>query len=146
MNRMEKEYGDDGMDGLVPPSKSSSSLEIHDDSSFEPSSYGPSKQQKSLLWYIATVQAFVIIYRTEVLLGTTLAICIGIAFAQSYHGKHKTISPFQRAQIGHDYTAVTSKYDLTLGSIDHWCVRGDDNSCRCEDPLEPMSKRSSKKW
>ncbi|KAL9182722.1 hypothetical protein ACHAXT_004001 [Thalassiosira profunda] len=146
MDRMEKEYGDDGIDGLVPPSKSSSSLEIYDDSSFEPPPYGPSKQQKSLLWYIATVQAFVIIYRTEVLLGTTLAICIGIAFAQSYHGKHKTVSPFQRAQIGHDYTAVTSKYDLTLGSIDHWCVRGDDNSCRCEDPLEPMSKRSSKKW
>lgn len=157
MDQLGKEYGDEdheALDGLVPPSSShrgsSSSLELEDEdtSSFAP--YSPNatapSQKKSLLWYLATIYAFIIIYRTEVFLGSTLAICITIAFSQSYHSRHKKINPFEAARIGHDYTAVTSKYDLTLGSIDHWCLHGDDNNCKCEDPLEPMSKRSSQKW
>mmetsp|Transcript_15198 Transcript_15198/g.36486 ORF Transcript_15198/g.36486 Transcript_15198/m.36486 type:complete len:485 (+) Transcript_15198:106-1560(+) len=145
MNEVGKEYGDNQLDGLVPPSKSSGILEVEDDdSSF--AQYAPTKPQKSLLFYVATVQAFIIIYRTEVMLGSILAICIGIAFSSSYHSHHKTFNPFEAAHIFHDYTSVTSMYDLSLGSIDHWCLRGDDNSCRCEDPLVPMSKRSSHKW
>lgn len=53
---------------------------------------------------------------------------------------------FKAAHVRTDYSEVKSKYDLTLGAVDHWCLRGDDNNCRCEDPLEPMSKRSSHKW
>ncbi|KAL7530652.1 hypothetical protein ACHAXR_006461 [Thalassiosira sp. AJA248-18] len=147
---MNQEYGDD--DALVPPSqsqkRSSSSLELEEDSTFAPAQYAPysQPQKKSLLFYLATIQAFIIIYRTEVFLGTTLAICITIAFSSSYQHKHKKRNAFEAARIGHDYTAVKSKYDLTLGAIDHWCLHGDDNNCRCEDPLEPMSKRSSHKW
>lgn len=146
MDQVGKEYGDEQLDGLVPPSQSSLEVGEGDDSSFAPS-YSPVKPKKSLLFYLATVQAFIIIYQTEVMLGSVLAISLGIAISSSYHGGHrKKVNPFEAAHISHDYTAVTSKYDLTLGSIDHWCLRGDDNNCRCEDPLEPMSKRSSHKW
>lgn len=145
---MAKEYGDGDLDGLVPPSQSSSSLELEDsdwtyDTGQPPL---PSKRKKSLLYYIATIQAFFIIYQTEVLLGATLAICLGIAFSSSYTHRHPKINPFTAARISHDYTSITSKYDLSLGAIDHWCLTGDDNNCRCEDPLVPMSKRGSKKW
>jgi len=139
----DKEYGED-LDGLVPPS---AALDIDKgESSWEPPPQLPSHNKKTCLFYLATIQAFLIIYQTEVLLGTTLAICLGIAFSTSYKHKHPKINPFSAAHIGHDYTSITSKYDLTLGSIDHWCLKGDDNNCRCEDPLEPMSKRGSKKW
>eukprot|EP00584_Thalassiosira_punctigera_P019308 CAMPEP_0172552348 /NCGR_PEP_ID=MMETSP1067-20121228/44384_1 /TAXON_ID=265564 ORGANISM="Thalassiosira punctigera, Strain Tpunct2005C2" /NCGR_SAMPLE_ID=MMETSP1067 /ASSEMBLY_ACC=CAM_ASM_000444 /LENGTH=487 /DNA_ID=CAMNT_0013340311 /DNA_START=115 /DNA_END=1578 /DNA_ORIENTATION=+ len=146
MDQVRKEYGDDTLDGLVPPShsQSSNSLEVEDE--YLASAYSPAKPKKSCLFYLATVQAFIIIYRAEVLLGTTLAICIGVAFSSSYHHRHKKVNAFDAAHIGHDYTLVKSKYDLSVGSIDHWCLHGDDNSCRCEDPLEPMSKRSSRKW
>ena len=50
------------------------------------------------------------------------------------------------ARIEHDYTSITSQYDLTLGFIDHWCLHGDDNNCKCDDPLEPSSRRSNPKW
>ena len=147
MDQADKEYGGgDDLDGLVPPSSTHSSLELEDECSYAPSSYKPTKRKKTCLYYIATVQAFFIIYQTEVLLGTTLAICLGIAFTSSYKHRHKKVNPFEAAHISHDYTTITSKYDLTLGSIDHWCLVGDDNNCRCEDPLEPMSKRGSHKW
>jgi len=139
--QLRKEYGDD-LDGLVPPSGGSASggrgnLEVDGDD------HTASAASKSLLFYVATVQAFVIIYRTEVLLGCSLAICLGIAVSSSTHTRRRKSNPFQAAHISE---ALTSQYDLSLGSIDHWCLRGDDNSCRCEDPLEPMSKRSSSKW
>ncbi len=31
-------------------------------------------------------------------------------------------------------------------TIDHWCLRGDDDSCRCEDPLVPVSRGEFKTW
>ena len=35
--------------------------------------------------------------------------------------------------VSHDWTTVESAYDLKAGDIDHWCLTGDDSSCRCED-------------
>merc|ERR1712183_132269 len=39
-----------------------------------------------------------------------------------------------------DYSSIHSKYDLSLGKIDHWCLQGGDRNCRCEDPLIPSSR------
>mmetsp|Transcript_10751 Transcript_10751/g.29654 ORF Transcript_10751/g.29654 Transcript_10751/m.29654 type:complete len:605 (-) Transcript_10751:57-1871(-) len=46
----------------------------------------------------------------------------------------------------HDHSFLDSKYNLKVGDIDHWCLRGDDNSCRCEDPLVPTSRADRKSW
>lgn len=48
--------------------------------------------------------------------------------------------------IKNDYTNIRSEYDLSLGKIDHWCIKGDNDSCRCEDPLEPNSRIEFKTW
>jgi len=42
--------------------------------------------------------------------------------------------------VENDYSSIQSKYDLKLGSIDHWCLKGGNEKCRCEDPLQPMSR------
>ena len=48
--------------------------------------------------------------------------------------------------MGGDYSAITSAYQLSLSKVDHWCVRGDNDSCRCEDPLEPAPRAEFKAW
>ena len=48
--------------------------------------------------------------------------------------------------IPNDYSRIHSEYDLSLGKIDHWCLKGDNDSCRCEDPLEPTSRGEYKSW
>jgi hypothetical protein len=48
--------------------------------------------------------------------------------------------------IKNDYSDIQSEYDLSLGKIDHWCLKGDNDSCRCEDPLEPNSRIEYKTW
>ena len=172
MSKVDKEYGDDDLDGLVPPSSARSPLELEEDDDYNEydASFAPPPLRKndksrgggggggggrSLLFYVATVQAFVIIYRTEVFLGCALAASVAVAITTSIRAKARGVrggggggskNPFEAARIEHDYTSVTSKYDLTLGFIDHWCLHGDDNTCRCDDPLEPSSRRSSPKW
>ena len=58
-----------------------------------------------------------------------------------------TFSPYQKMGImGADYSAITSAYDLSLSKVDHWCIQGDNDSCKCEDPLEPNSRAEFKSW
>ena len=48
--------------------------------------------------------------------------------------------------IPYDYSNIQSEYDLSIGKIDHWCLKGDNDSCRCEHPLEPTSRGEYKSW
>jgi hypothetical protein len=48
--------------------------------------------------------------------------------------------------IKHDHSNIQSKYDLSMGEIDHWCLGGGDKGCRCEDPLVPVSRAERKSW
>ena len=68
---------------------------------------------------------------------------IGIISFLSY----TLFSPYQQMGImGADYSAITSAYDLSLSKVDHWCIQGDNDSCKCEDPLEPNSRQEFKSW
>lgn len=55
-------------------------------------------------------------------------------------------NPTEHFGIVNDYTDITSQYDLTIGKIDHWCLKGDNDSCRCEDPLDPQSRGEFRTW
>lgn len=48
--------------------------------------------------------------------------------------------------IANDYSAITSQYDLSMNKIDHWCLKGDNDSCRCDDPLEPQARGEFRTW
>jgi hypothetical protein len=48
--------------------------------------------------------------------------------------------------IPHDYTGIQSKYDFTVKDIDHWCLKGDNDSCQCEDPLQPSPRSEFRAW
>ena len=48
--------------------------------------------------------------------------------------------------IHHDHSNIKSKYDLSMGSIDHWCLGGGDDRCGCEDPLIPLNRVEYRSW
>ena len=140
--RVRREYGDDdALDGLVPPSDGGAGKDAGGVSVV--GGRPPAASPRSLLWYLATLQAFAIVYRTEVALGAVLAASVGFAVGEIWRHRHpRARDPFAAAAIGRAY----SSYEHSLGGIDHWCLRGDDNSCRCEDPLEPMGKHEGELW
>jgi hypothetical protein len=35
---------------------------------------------------------------------------------------------------------------LKVGSIDHWCLGGGNDFCKCEDPLQPQARAEFRKW
>ena len=49
-------------------------------------------------------------------------------------------------KMGWDYSAIKSAYDLKINQVDHWCIQGDNDSCKCEDPLEAASRSEFKSW
>mmetsp|Transcript_11214 Transcript_11214/g.14759 ORF Transcript_11214/g.14759 Transcript_11214/m.14759 type:complete len:573 (-) Transcript_11214:182-1900(-) len=46
----------------------------------------------------------------------------------------------------HDHSFLDSIYNSEVSKIDHWCLRGDNDSCKCEDPLVPTSRGDRKSW
>lgn len=46
----------------------------------------------------------------------------------------------------HDHSNIKSMYDLSMGSIDHWCLGGGNKHCNCEDPLVPTNRMEYKSW
>jgi hypothetical protein len=72
--------------------------------------------------------------------------CIGIIIP-AYFLVMSALNPTEQfGVIKNDYTDIQSKYDLTMGKIDHWCLQGDNDSCRCEDPLQPQARAEYRKW
>lgn len=48
--------------------------------------------------------------------------------------------------VAHDYSNLKSIHDFRMANIDHWCLRGDSTSCRCEDPFQPVSRAEYNSW
>lgn len=48
--------------------------------------------------------------------------------------------------VEHDFTSVKSMYDFAVKDIDHWCLKGDNDSCQCEDPLQPSPRSEMRAW
>jgi hypothetical protein len=48
--------------------------------------------------------------------------------------------------IANDYTGIVSPMDFSIGKVDHWCLKGDNDSCRCEDPLQPQARGEFRSW
>jgi len=72
---------------------------------------------------------------------TVLAV-LGLAYGLAY-----LLDPTdQIGVVSQDWTNIESFYDLKSGKIHHWCLAGDDSSCRCEDPLQPADRGEYKSW
>eukprot|EP00536_Pseudo-nitzschia_multiseries_P008581 jgi/Psemu1/296971/fgenesh1_pm.220_\ len=50
--------------------------------------------------------------------------------------------------IEHDYSNLDlrSNFDFQMRNIDHWCLKGDNDSCRCEDPTNPSPRSEYRRW
>ncbi|GAX20241.1 hypothetical protein FisN_15Lh279 [Fistulifera solaris] len=46
----------------------------------------------------------------------------------------------------HAVLQIHSKYDLTINQVDHWCLKGGNEHCRCEDPLQPTGRTEHASW
>jgi lysophospholipase L1-like esterase len=89
--------------------------------------------------------------RTEFVLGGVLLGCSALALSGWLGGPSSSSrgggrGGYHNPTILHDWSAAESAFDLKLGGIDHWCLRGGDDACRCEDPLVPSARSEAKSW
>lgn len=50
--------------------------------------------------------------------------------------------------IQHDYSNlnIQSNFDSQMRNIDHWCLKGGNDSCQCEDPTQPAPRLEYRRW
>ncbi|KAL7452349.1 hypothetical protein ACHAWC_004077 [Mediolabrus comicus] len=71
---------------------------------------------------------------------------IGVFTLLSFIGSTVFNPTIDNHKMGADYSAINSAYELSLSKVDHWCVRGDNDSCKCENPLEASPRSEFKSW
>jgi lysophospholipase L1-like esterase len=71
---------------------------------------------------------------------------IGVFTLLSFIGSTIFNPTIDNHKMGADYSAINSAYELSLSKVDHWCVRGDNDSCKCENPLEASPRSEFKSW
>jgi hypothetical protein len=54
--------------------------------------------------------------------------------------------PITRNRLYHDYSQLDLHYSYQASQIDHWCLWGGDDKCRCDDFTEPLSREEGKDW
>ena len=79
---------------------------------------------------VAYVQYFWYYQRAEFVLGLILITSISLALTGVIESleAHNRQAPKQHF-VTHDFTEIQSAFDLKIGSIDHWCFGGGDQSC-----------------
>ena len=50
--------------------------------------------------------------------------------------------------IEEDYSNINiqSDFDSAIKKISHWCLKGDNESCRCGDPTQPFPRSEYRRW
>ena len=41
---------------------------------------------------------------------------------------------------------MSQKYDLQAAQIDHWCLKGGNDDCACDDPTDSLSRYDTPGW
>jgi hypothetical protein len=121
----------------VVVSSSSSSRNKHEKTSSSDSS-------TSSLLLLLQASCTYIAYAHPRLCGTAVVLAILLSFFGLWN---VLMNPtIQYGNVEHDFSLISSKFDLKQSAIDHWCWKGDDDSCRCEDPLVPTSRGEFPTW
>jgi len=105
----------------------------------------------SAVSYVYAYVAYSYVHRrTELVLGCILLGCTVLAasgsLSSSRGGSGSGRRGYHDPAIVHDWSTASSALDLKLGGIDHWCLRGGDDACRCEDPTVPSARSEAKAW
>jgi len=59
---------------------------------------------------------------------------------------HSLRKPVTRNQLLHDYSKIDMTYNFKAAKVDHWCLWGGDDDCRCDDFTTPLSREEKKGW
>lgn len=54
--------------------------------------------------------------------------------------RHRGQTLYIPPHLANHYGDIQSYYDLQIAKVDHWCLKGGDDFCSCDDPTEALSR------
>jgi hypothetical protein len=106
-------------------------------------SNGPSQMSQRIDQFLTLVRLYMEMYPkvTMAVAGVVGLILMKLLFFRP-RGQTLYIPP----HLKNHYGDLQSYYDLKMSKIDHWCLRGGDDNCRCDDPTEGVSREEVNGW
>jgi hypothetical protein len=71
---------------------------------------------------------------------------IGVLVLKQLLFQHKGETVYLPPHLAHHYGDLQSYYDLQTAQIDHWCLKGGNNDCPCDDPTDSLSRDDVPGW
>lgn len=78
---------------------------------------------------------------TSCLAAIVVAVTV-LSMALSFRSKPS----YTRNQLMHDYSQLDLHHVDQASRVDHWCLWGGDNVCKCDDFTTPLSREEKKGW
>ena len=105
---------------------------------------GASEMSQRIDQLIILIRLYINYYpKISILIGSGLFLMILLKFwVFRHHGETMYLPPHLRNHYGD----LQSYYDLQMAKIDHWCLKGGDSHCQCNDPTEPFSRTGVGGW
>jgi hypothetical protein len=106
-------------------------------------SNGPSQLSQRIDNFLTLVRLYMEIYPK-----VTMAVAgvVGLILIKLLFFRHRGQTLYIPPHLKNHYGDVQSYYDLQIGKIDHWCLGGGDDNCRCDDPTEGVSREEANGW
>jgi hypothetical protein len=78
----------------------------------------------------------------------TLAVSgfIGLLLIKTMFFRHRGETLYVPPHLMNHHGDLVSYYDLQLAKIDHWCLKGGNDDCHCDDPTDALSREDVYGW
>lgn len=97
-------------------------------------------------WFDTLVALFRLYYRVYPKTVIAVSIIVACVMTKIVFFRHRGKILYILPHLVNRFGDVQSYYDLKVARIDHWCLQGGDDGCRCQDPTVPESKEDNKRW
>ena len=105
--------------------------------------FGPSEFSQKVDQLISLVKLYIQVYpRAAMCVAGLFGLCM-IKFLFFRHvGDIRWVPP----HLKHHFGDLNTYYELQMAKIDHWCLKGGNDDCKCDDPTEALSKEETHGW
>lgn len=59
---------------------------------------------------------------------------------------YRSTAKYRVPKLTYEVSELNDLYQMRMKQLDHWCQNGDDRSCRCMDPSDPVPRDEEKNW
>jgi hypothetical protein len=103
----------------------------------------PSAFSQKIDQFLSLIKLYIQVYPKAAMI---VAALLGACVIKYLFFRHVGTIEFVPPHMKHHFGDLNTYYELQMAKIDHWCVKGGNDDCTCEDPTEALSREEEHGW